>query len=123
MLARHRDTRGKPMKTAIVTGGFAAASEQLSFRRFWAAATTWSQLAKHHQSRAFEAFRQTRLDRGSIADRCKAEEIAEPPRADFDRSTRSSTTAVHLLTSTSPDYTIDDLRFSRVGQHRRFSSL
>src|SRR6266481_4623688 len=82
MLARHRDTRGKPMKTAIVTGGsrIGAGVVTAFLGRGYNVVASSRNITR---SRAFEASDKLALIEGSIADAATAEKIAGAAKRRF----------------------------------------
>src|SRR6266481_7032743 len=109
MLARHRDTRGKPMKTAIVTGGsrIGAGVVTAFLGRGYNVVASSRNITR---SRAFEASDKLALIEGSIADAATAEKIAGAAKSRFGSIDALVNNAGIFFTKHFTDYTIDDLR-------------
>src|SRR2546422_975280 len=110
MLARHRDTRGKPMKTAIVTGGsrgIGAGAVTTFLRRGYNVVASSRTITR---SLAFEASDKLALIEGSIADAATAEKIAGAAKSRFGSIDALVNNAGIFFTKHFTDYTIDDLR-------------
>src|SRR3989454_4887081 len=110
MLARHRDTRGKPMKTAIVTGGSRGIGAGVVTAFLGRGYNVFASSRNITRSRAFEASDKLALIEGSIADAATAEKIAGAAKSRFGSIDALVNNAGIFFTKHFPDYTIDDLR-------------
>ena len=110
MLARHRDTRGKPMKTAIVTGGSRGIGAGVVTAFLGRGYNVVASSRNITRSRAFEASDKLALIEGSIADAATAEKIAGAAKSRFGSIDALVNNAGIFFTKHFTDYTIDDLR-------------
>ena len=101
MLARHRDTRIKPMKTAIVTGGSRGIGAGVVTAFLGRGYNVVASSRNITRSGAFEASDKLALIEGSIADAATAEKIAGAAKSRFG-SIDASTTLASSSRSTSP---------------------
>ena len=110
MLARHRDTMGRPMKTAIVTGGsrgIGAGVVKAFLERGYNVVANSRNIGK---SRAFEASDRLALVDGSAAEAATAAKIAEVAKSKFGSIDALVNNAGIYFSKQFTDYTVDDLR-------------
>jgi NAD(P)-dependent dehydrogenase (short-subunit alcohol dehydrogenase family) len=110
MLAQHHHTMGRPMKTAIVTGGsrgIGAGVVKAFLERGYNVVANSRNIAK---SRAFEASDRLVLVDGNIAEPATAEKIAGVAKSRFGSIDALVNNAGIFFTKHFTDYTVDDLR-------------